>query len=115
MELVKKSKVTGWVITADWKTGRLKLETRRDGSWMWNNQRWRRVANFLLSKMRTLTVLTFDEDGYPTVADKKVEKDDNQEWEMMLAPEAPAAQSIETGTTLHKWGIMSYQPFKLCD
>ena len=91
--------MTGWVIAADWNTWKLGLETRKDGSWMWGKQRWRRVDNFLLSKERTLTVLTFDDDGYPTIAYKKVEQDDNQEWEMIPAPESPAAQSIETGTT----------------
>ena len=95
MELVKKSKVTGRVIAADHNTWKLKLESRRG----WSNQRWRRVVNFLLSKEKTFSVLTFDEDGYPTIAIKKVTQDDNQEWEVIPAPETPATQSIATGTT----------------
>ena len=97
MELVKNSKVTGRVIVVNWNTWKLELRMKLDRSW--RNQYWRRVDNFLLSKEKTLSVLTFNEDGYPTIALKKVEQDDNQEWEVIPAPEAPATQSIATGTT----------------
>ena len=92
--------MTQYVLAADWNTWKLKLETHRSGSWYHSNQRWRRVGDFLLSKWRTPTVLTLDEEGNALIDYKNPEQDANQEWEVSIAPEAAAASSPPTGLTL---------------